>query len=169
MLAVAQRKSTHAQPHFARALAVFRRYRLPWDEAQALECWGIERIVSGDRKTGDRRLDAAATIYRRHSAGQRWLQRVARLRAAARDGYSPTAQLVTLDPLSHREVEVLRLVAEGRSNQEIADELLLSVRTVERHLGSMYDKIGASGKPARAVAAAYGIANGLVPASEALP
>jgi DNA-binding CsgD family transcriptional regulator/tetratricopeptide (TPR) repeat protein len=168
MMAVAERRSTHAQTHFARALAVFRRYRLPWDEAQVLECWGVERIVSGDSKTGDRRLDAAATIYRRHGAGQRWLQRVARLRSAARDGHTSTLQGVLLDRLSHREVEVLRLVAEGRSNQEIADELVLSVRTVERHLGSMYDKIGASGKPARAVAAAYGIANGLVPASEAL-
>jgi DNA-binding CsgD family transcriptional regulator len=92
------------------------------------------------------------------------LQRVARGRAAAHNGYAPELLLALPEALSHREVEVLRLVAAGRSNQEIADALVLSVRTVERHLGHVYDKLGASGKSARAVATAYGIANGLVPA-----
>ena len=46
--------------------------------------------------------------------------------------------------LSEREAEVLRLIAAGRSNGEIADELVLSVRTVERHAVNIYAKIGAS-------------------------
>lgn len=58
-------------------------------------------------------------------------------------------------PLTLRERDILRLVAAGRSNQEIADELVLSVRTVERHLYNIYNKIGASGKSARAAAAVY--------------
>jgi DNA-binding CsgD family transcriptional regulator len=45
-------------------------------------------------------------------------------------------------PLSHREVEVLRLVALGYSNKEVADELYISVRTVETHLGRIYRKLG---------------------------
>ena len=57
--------------------------------------------------------------------------------------------------LTRRELEVLRLVARGLSNQDIAGELVLSVRTVERHISNIYDKIGASGKTARAAAAAY--------------
>jgi DNA-binding NarL/FixJ family response regulator len=63
--------------------------------------------------------------------------------------------------LTARELEVLRLVAHGRSNQEIAGELVLSVRTVERHIANIYDKIGASGRAARAAAASYAIAAGV--------
>ena len=56
--------------------------------------------------------------------------------------------------LSDRERDVLALVAEGRSNQEIATSLYLSVRTVERHLSNIYAKLRISGKAARAAAAA---------------
>jgi DNA-binding NarL/FixJ family response regulator len=45
--------------------------------------------------------------------------------------------------LSPREVEVLRLVAAGRTSKEVADDLVLSVRTVERHISHIYEKIGA--------------------------
>jgi len=62
------------------------------------------------------------------------------------------------DGLSPRELEVLRLVAAGHSNREIADELILSLRTVERHINNLYAKIGARGK---ADATAYAFRNGL--------
>jgi DNA-binding NarL/FixJ family response regulator len=61
------------------------------------------------------------------------------------------------DDLTRREREVLRLLAEGRSNDEIAAELVLSVRTVEHHVASIYAKIGASGRTARATATAYAL------------
>ena len=63
--------------------------------------------------------------------------------------------------LTSREAEILRLLAAGRSNQEIADALYLSVRTVERHLSNAYLKIGISGRNARAAAVAYGLTSGL--------
>ena len=63
--------------------------------------------------------------------------------------------------LSAREAEVLRLVARGLSNHDIARELVISVRTVERHVANVYDKIGASGRTARAIATAWAHAHGL--------
>jgi DNA-binding NarL/FixJ family response regulator len=64
--------------------------------------------------------------------------------------------------LSPRELDVLRLVAAGRSNAEIATELVLSVRTVERHLASIYAKLGAEGRSARALAVAHGLGSGVL-------
>jgi DNA-binding CsgD family transcriptional regulator/pimeloyl-ACP methyl ester carboxylesterase len=56
--------------------------------------------------------------------------------------------------LSKREQEVLRLIARGLSNQQIADELVISVRTVERHINHIYAKLGVHN---RAQAAAYAV------------
>jgi DNA-binding NarL/FixJ family response regulator len=65
------------------------------------------------------------------------------------------------DTLTKRERDVLRLLAQGRSNDEIAAELVLSVRTVESHVASIYSKISVAGRTARAAATAYALANGL--------
>jgi pimeloyl-ACP methyl ester carboxylesterase/DNA-binding CsgD family transcriptional regulator len=59
-----------------------------------------------------------------------------------------------LPDLSNRELDVLALVADGLSNEEIATRLYLSVRTVERHLSNIYVKLRVSGKAGRAAAAA---------------
>ena len=56
-----------------------------------------------------------------------------------------------------RELEILRLLAEGRNNEEIAQQLFLSVRTIEKHLSNLYLKMGVSGKSARAFAASYAV------------
>ena len=50
------------------------------------------------------------------------------------------------DTLTERELEVLRLVAKGLSNKEIGDELVLSVRTVQGHLGSIFSKLRVSSR-----------------------
>jgi DNA-binding NarL/FixJ family response regulator len=56
--------------------------------------------------------------------------------------------------LSPRELDVLRLAAEGHDNAGIARSLTLSVRTVERHLHNIYAKLGIQGKSARTAAVA---------------
>jgi DNA-binding CsgD family transcriptional regulator len=61
-------------------------------------------------------------------------------------------------PLSQREVEVLRLVAAGKSNAQIADELVISQNTVIRHVSNIFAKIGAEN---RTEAASYAHRHGL--------
>ena len=63
--------------------------------------------------------------------------------------------------LTRRERDVLRLLACGASNQQIADGLFISIRTVERHISTIYEKLGATGGAARAVATAYAITHGI--------
>ena len=60
--------------------------------------------------------------------------------------------------LSYREVEVLRLLAAGRSNQQIADELVISRNTVRRHVSNIFDKTGVAN---RTEAAGYARDHGL--------
>ena len=64
----------------------------------------------------------------------------------------PSGDASALEQLSEREVQVLRLAAQGRDNDEIAETLHLSVRTVERHFGNIYAKLDVRGKSARAAA-----------------
>ena len=61
--------------------------------------------------------------------------------------------------LSERELEVLRLVATGKSNREIASTLVISEHTVARHLQNMYAKLGLS---SRAAATAFAFEHELV-------
>jgi DNA-binding CsgD family transcriptional regulator len=68
------------------------------------------------------------------------------------------APRVAPDRLTPREVQVLRQVAAGLTNKEIAAELAVAVSTVERHLVNLYTKIGARG---RTDAVAYAIRHGL--------
>jgi len=53
---------------------------------------------------------------------------------------------------------VLRLVAAGSSNQQIADELVISLNTVRRHVSNVFDKIGVAN---RTQATAYALRNSL--------
>jgi ATP/maltotriose-dependent transcriptional regulator MalT len=62
--------------------------------------------------------------------------------------------------LTDRESEVLDLVAKGLTNQQVAGELFLSVRTVERHLATIYQKLGVGGRSARAAAVSFALRHG---------
>jgi DNA-binding NarL/FixJ family response regulator len=55
---------------------------------------------------------------------------------------SSTTEAKTIEPLSERELEVLKLAARGISNKDIAQELSLSPRTVQAHLGNIFNKLG---------------------------
>jgi NarL family two-component system response regulator LiaR len=70
----------------------------------------------------------------------------------------PSEQPPTPDPLTEREVEVLRLVARGQSNQEIADQLVISEATVRTHVSNILSKLHLA---SRTQAALYALREGL--------
>jgi pimeloyl-ACP methyl ester carboxylesterase/DNA-binding CsgD family transcriptional regulator len=85
-----------------------------------------------------------------------WLDEVTRFLAPERSSTSVGSSTIELaEALSEREVELLYLVAGGLTNDEIAERLTLSGRTVERHLSNIYRKLGVSGRSARAAAVAH--------------
>jgi LuxR family maltose regulon positive regulatory protein len=59
--------------------------------------------------------------------------------------HHPPAPLL-IEPLTERELELLRLVAGGRSNQEIAQALFLAVGTVKKHLNNIFGKLGVNSR-----------------------
>jgi len=71
----------------------------------------------------------------------------------------PTARDTEPIALTRREIEVLGLIAAGKTSGEVSRELSLSIRTVGRHITNIYTKIGAKG---RAEAAAYALRHGIV-------
>jgi DNA-binding NarL/FixJ family response regulator len=125
-------------------------------------------------------LEDAADLFEgsgaRYDAALARLELASLLRVAGRDGPAAKAEArarkeleelgarmpeARVGGLSAREAEVLRLVARGLSNDDIARELVLSVRTVERHVANLYAKIGASGRTGRAIATAWAHAHGI--------
>jgi two-component system response regulator NreC len=91
---------------------------------------------------------AAGGEYVHPALGARLVAADAQARAAA-----------AADPLSHREREVLRLLALGHTNQEIAKQLYISVRTAETHRAHIMQKLGLS---TRAELVRHAIAHGLL-------
>jgi pimeloyl-ACP methyl ester carboxylesterase/DNA-binding CsgD family transcriptional regulator len=96
-----------------------------------------------------------------------WPQFLSELREFLGTSARPSG-LAAVENLSPRELEVLELVAAGLTNEAIAEQLILSVRTVERHLSNIYAKLRLSGKAARAGAAARFMAAQPPPARPAL-
>jgi len=74
-------------------------------------------------------------------------------------GGRPGSADKTITPLSNREVTVLRLMAEGKRNREIAKELSISERTVGNHITNIYNKLGIHD---RSQAVVYAIKKGIV-------
>jgi DNA-binding CsgD family transcriptional regulator len=77
----------------------------------------------------------------------------------ARRDPQPAAREARPGGLSRREVEVLRLVADGKTAGEIASQLFISTRTAEHHVQNIYTKIGVSG---RAAATRWAVAHEVV-------
>jgi DNA-binding NarL/FixJ family response regulator len=109
-------------------------------------------------------LHAARTIYEDAPAAP-WISAALNLKPASQSprgqrSEPPARARTTFFPagLTSREVDVLRLVARGRTNYQIANDLTISLHTVTRHLTHIYNKAGVTN---RAEAAAYAFRHGL--------
>jgi DNA-binding CsgD family transcriptional regulator len=155
--------------------------------AMADHAWGALRLAEGDARNAIEPLRSAFRVW--HKVGAPYIVARVRVlvaracellgdgegaeleRDAAREvfetlGAAPDlsalddkASAAQLGGLSPREVKVLKHVAAGETNKEIAEELQLSVRTVDRHLSNIFSKLGAT---SRTEAAAYAFRNGLL-------
>lgn len=144
------------------ALADVLRVKEVWDEAESLLRQGLETA----RRSGHAYYLAQGYLIaaRLHYAQGKPAQAQEDVRLAEQiataihnrfldDAIAQTRQTLAskalpaqplIEPLSERELEVLRLICAGKSNQEIADELFLALNTVKRHANNLYGKLGVS-------------------------
>lgn len=124
--------------------------------ADAYEGWLEERPHRPGLSAGE----AASTLRQEARAGRLDAEAVAAVLEAA--GQPAGARRPSAAGLTPRQVDVLRLVAGGSTNRQIADRLGISARTAEHHVQDIYTRIGAS---TRAAAALFAMEHGLLEAS----
>jgi DNA-binding CsgD family transcriptional regulator len=121
----------------------------PYEAARVRSLIGFACRALGDEDTAEMELDAARWVFEQLGAAPD----LARLDSLSGRPSASTAGLTT------RELEVLRLVAAGKSNRAIANELFISDKTVARHLSNIFAKLGLS---SRSAATAYAYEHQLV-------
>ena len=132
------------------ALPVLRQAWTGWQEVDAVYDAACVRVLIGRacRELGD--VDAAEMEF----DAARWIfqQLGARPDHTRVEGLSRALKPASAAGLSAREMQVLRLVARGKTNREIASALFISDRTVERHVSNIFNKLDL---PSRSAATAY--------------
>ena len=139
-----------ALPRLRAAGSVWRGLDAPYEAARIRVLIGLACRALGDPETSTMELDGARNVFDQLGAKPD----IERLDALLRRTYGRAP-----GGLTAREVEVLRLVASGKTNRAIARELGLSEKTVARHVHNSLTKIGV---PSRAAATAYAYQNGLI-------
>jgi len=131
-----------------RAFDVWQRIEAPYAVARVRVLIGLAYRVLGDKDGADLEISAARSIFGRLGAAPdlAWIDSLMK-------GSSKP------HPLTPRELQVLRLVAAGKTNATIAAELFLSERTIERHLSNIFTKLDLS---TRTAATAWAYEHGLI-------
>ena len=135
-------------PYLRKALQLWARAEATYDRGRSRLLIGRALAAVGDTESSRRELEAARTTFRQIGAGPS---------ADEVDHLLAPASLPA--GLTAREAEVLRLVASGRSNAQIAADLVLSEKTVARHLSNIFGKLGVG---SRTAATAFAFEHGVV-------
>jgi DNA-binding CsgD family transcriptional regulator len=143
-----------ATSHLDAALALADACAAPYERALTLLAVAKLHIAAGNQADAETALAEARTICTPLGAKPALACADA---LAAQLGTVPTAYPAGL---TTREVEVLRLVAEGLTDAQVAERLFLSTRTVNQHLRTIYNKLGVS---SRAAATRFVTERGLLP------
>lgn len=133
-----------------RTWTAWRELDAPYEAARVRVLVGLACRALGDEDTAGMELDAARVVFEQLGAAPD----LARVDSLVRR--APSGEPHGLTP---RELQVLRLVTAGRTNKAIAAELVLSERTVDRHVSNIFTKLGVS---SRAAATAYAYEHRLV-------
>jgi predicted ATPase/DNA-binding CsgD family transcriptional regulator/DNA-binding XRE family transcriptional regulator len=152
-VAAGQHRWAEAAGQFQAAVGAHREAGHPYDTVEPMIGLGRACHQLGQAADAVRHLRDAEAVASELGAPQR----LAEVRAALAE-IGETAAAALPDGLTARQAEVLTLLATGLSNKEIAGQLYLSPATVERHLATVYRKLGVSG---RVEAARYAMAHGL--------
>lgn len=126
-----------------RALEVWQQVEAPHEAARVQVLIGLACLALGDDDGGRLALDAARAVFEQLGAAPD----LARL-----DSLGQSATSARRHRLTDRELQILRLVAAGKTNKAIAAELFLSERTIDRHVSNILSKLDV---PSRAAATAY--------------
>jgi DNA-binding CsgD family transcriptional regulator/tetratricopeptide (TPR) repeat protein len=143
-VALAEGDVRSALPSLRRAWEAWQELDAPYDAARARVLIAQACAGLGDEDTAGLELDAARDTFFRLGAAPDLARLDSRIRKRGRGDHG----------LTGRELEVLRRIARGRSNREIASALVISERTVARHVQNIFAKLGVSSRASASVFAA---------------
>jgi DNA-binding CsgD family transcriptional regulator len=129
------------------SVAATQKLGFPFENAIARLLLGRALAAAGDRESAIAEVESAHAELRRLGAAIRYQDRAASvLRKLGRVVPRGVRGGTPLEGLSKRELQVLELVAQGKTNRQIASDLFLSVRTVDRHVARIFEKLSVSSR-----------------------
>jgi DNA-binding CsgD family transcriptional regulator len=137
---MARGRNVDAGEHLRASLALADACAAPFERAQTLVSLAEASLSDGD--VARSMLEEARDEFERLGARRALERTVTLLDALARVSGEPSLNF----GLSKRELEVLRLVAQGMTDAQIAEQLFISYRTVTTHLSSIFNKLGVSSR-----------------------
>ena len=150
-VALAERDANAALPGLREAVRLWGELGAVYEIARARELIGQACAILGDLDSADLEMSAARATYERLGA----VLDIARIDAAIPEPESPGPGA----GLTGREIEVLRHVASGQTNREVAEQLFISEKTVARHVSNIFTKVDVA---SRSAATAYAYEHDLV-------